>query len=62
MAEADFAEAVDAIASSPALGPTAGTPAATLPTISQLFSMGDEAAVSAEVELDLIANGWGSAN
>lgn len=59
MAEADLAEA---IANSPAEGPMAGTPATSLPTISQVFSMGDEATVSAENELDLIANGWGAAN
>ena len=62
MAEADFAEAIDAIADSPAEGPMAGTPSITLPTISQLFSMGDEATVSAENELELIANGWDTAN
>lgn len=62
MADADFGEAVDAVSGSPAEGPMAGTPAASLPTISQLFSMGDEAAVSAEDELELIANGWGSTN
>ena len=62
MAEADFAEAIDAIAGAPAEGPLAGTPPTALPTISQLFSMGDEAAVSAENELELIANGWNSAN
>lgn len=62
MAEVDFAEAIDAIAGSPAEGPMAGTPATTLPTISQVFAMGDEATVSAEDELELIANGWGAAN
>ena len=62
MAEVDFAGAIDAIAGSPAEGPMAGTPATTLPTISQVFSMGDEATVSAKDELELIANGWGAAN
>jgi hypothetical protein len=62
MADADFGAAIDAVAGSPAEGPMAGTPATALPTISQLFSMGDEAAVSTEDELELIANGWGAAN
>lgn len=62
MADADFNEAIDAVAGSPAEGPMAGTPATSLPTISQLFSMGDEAAVSTEDELELIANGWGATN
>jgi len=62
MAEVDFAEAIDAIGGSPAEGPMAGTPATTLPTISQVFAMGDEATVSAKDELELIANGWGAAN
>lgn len=62
MADADFGEAIDAVAGSPAEGPMAATPATTLPTISQLFSMGDEAAVSTQDELELIANGWGAPN
>jgi hypothetical protein len=62
MADADFGEAIGAVAGSPAEGPMAATPATTLPTISQLFSMGDEAAVSTEDELELIANGWGAPN
>ena len=62
MADADFGEAIGAVAGSPAEGPMAATPATTLPTISQLFAMGDEAAVTAEDELELIANGWGATN
>lgn len=62
MADADFGEAIGAVAGSPAEGPMAATPATTLPTISQLFSMGDEAAVSTQDELELIANGWGAPN
>lgn len=62
MADADFGEAIGAVAGSPAEGPMAATPATTLPTISQLFSMGDEAAVSTQEELELIANGWGAPN
>ncbi|MEN8196278.1 MAG: hypothetical protein ABFS30_07155, partial [Pseudomonadota bacterium] len=43
LAEVDFAETIDAVAGAPAEGPMAGIPATSLPTISQVFSMGDEA-------------------
>ncbi len=62
MADADFAETIDAVAGAPAEGPMAAPAAPALPTISQLFSMGDEAAVTAENELELIANGWNTPN
>lgn len=54
MAEIDFAEALDTVAVAPVEGP----PAAALPTIGQIFAMGDESALSTEAELEIIANGW----
>ncbi len=40
----------------------AGTPTATLPTVRQIFSLGEEAVLSAEQELLAIENGWNAQN
>lgn len=58
MAESEFSQSVEAAGGSAAEGPLASTAAVGLPTISQLFSLGDNATVSAEEELRLISNGW----
>jgi hypothetical protein len=60
--EADFGEAMDEATGSPAEGPAATGTTSAMPTVSEIFSMGDEAVVSRETELELIANGWNSAN
>lgn len=52
-AEIDFAEALDT-----ADAPVQGAPPTGLPTIGQIFAMGDESALSVEAELEIIANGW----
>lgn len=54
MAEIDFAETLDTVAGVPVDGP----PEVTLPTIGQIFAMGDESALSTEAELEIIASGW----
>jgi hypothetical protein len=62
MADADFGEAVDEATGSSAEGPAATGKKSAMPTVSEIFSMGDEAVVSRETEQELIANGWNSAN
>lgn len=62
MADADFGEAIDEATGSPAEGPAAAGKTGSMPTVSEIFSMGNEAVVSRETELELIANGWNSAN
>jgi hypothetical protein len=59
--EDSLAAAIDAVDGTPASGPV-GTPAAALPTIKQIFAMGEEAVLSAEAELEAIRNGWGGTN
>jgi hypothetical protein len=59
IASADATEAVDGIT---AEGPV-GLPAPTaLPTIQQVFSLGEESVLDADQELLAIENGWGAAN
>ena len=53
--EVAYGESVEALDGVPA-----GTPAATLPTIQQVFSLGEDSALSAEQELLAIQNGWGA--
>lgn len=62
MADADSGDAIEAATGSPDEGPMAGAPAAAMPTVSQIFSLGDEAVVSGDAELELIANGWKTTN
>lgn len=52
VAYGESAGAVDGVAT--------GTPVAPLPTIQQLFSLGDKSVLSAEEELLAIQNGWGA--
>lgn len=61
MADADYGDAVDAATGSTMEGPAATTTGA-MPTVSEIFSMGDEAVVSRQTEQELIANGWNSVN
>lgn len=60
LADNEVSQSIEAAGGLPAEGPVAGMPAAGLPTISQLFSLGDDATISAEEELQLISNGWKS--
>lgn len=59
--EGALATAVDAIDGTSAAGPV-GAPAASLPTIKQIFELSQESVLSAEAELEAIQNGWGDAN
>lgn len=62
MADADAENAIETATASLDEGPMADTPAAAMPTVSQIFALGDQSVVSGDAERELIANGWKSTN
>lgn len=62
MADANAENVIETATGSLDEGPMAGTPAAAMPTVSQIFALGDESVVSDDAERELIANGWKTTN